>query len=270
MTRQTFLEKAKPIRTYKWELERDSEYKYFIEHINDENYPIKNITKIDAFLNEFSAMSLRMKVENERDFKLIKIMLYSRGIIYLNENNVPAIHVADVWNSTNKINKFYMSEAGDFYNSEKIKIADNTDDFLEYILKMKCEGHEAISEETYQILRSFGWYEGRRIDISHSIEECEKRGAFFTDTQKEIISEFAGINGMDNYGYYYRFYSEEDNGFLRIEIIDGKEAVYLGYGCTLINMYLTGEGILMSGIGVQYGLDIMEGLQIMFNRNKNE
>ncbi len=271
MTREEFFEKIKPFCENIKEIskcEKSIHYKWLMEKMGDKDFPVKNISKIDAFLKEFSVLFLQMKSDNERDIKMVRIEIWE-DIIYPDDNELPAVCVAKVWNTSMKTNdnNLYMSESGDFYNAQKEKIADNTDDFLEYLIKMKCDEHEPVSEKTYSVLRSFGWYEGRRVDISKAIKEREKAGVYFTDIQKEIISEFTGVSGMYNLHYHYYFFKEDDPQFLEKRIIDGKKVVWIGYGMTEDKLYLTDDGRLINCFGIQYGLDIIEGLHVMIRRN---
>ena len=86
-----------------------------------------------------------------------------------------------------------MSENSLFFNENYEKITDNTEDFLEYLLTVKCEYHEPVSAETLKILSDAGWYSERNIDISELVTQCEEDGIFLSESQRKVISEFGDI-----------------------------------------------------------------------------
>lgn len=156
-----------------------------------------------------------------------------------------------------------MSEAGDFYNEKHEKIADNVDDFLEYFLDVSCNYHESPSERTYQMLRDAGWYEGRRIDISELITECEKDNVFLTDKQKEFISKFGNINVGE-----VSIEIEKDNSCYEPHHFSGHfsaDTVSVGYYKTVSRIYLSNDGRLYDDMGEPFGLDAMEAFHIMLS-----
>lgn len=69
------------------------------------------------------------------------------------------------------------------------------EDFLDYITTVEYDYHAPILESTYRRLKEAGWYEGRKIDISNLVRECEKDDVYLTESQKRFIEEFGGLEG---------------------------------------------------------------------------
>ncbi|MDE6539520.1 MAG: SUKH-3 domain-containing protein [Ruminococcus sp.] len=120
-----------------------------------------------------------------------------------------AFNIGDFENSSGDIERFYMLEDGSFYNYDRKKIADNTPDFLDYITTVEYDYHAPISENTYRRLKEAGWYEGRKIDISGLVKECEKDGVFLTEPQKRFIEEFGGLEGSREDMCYWFYISDK-------------------------------------------------------------
>ena len=131
------------------------------------------------------------------------------------EFNETAAFIGDFINSScgdsykiESIEKFYMLSDGAFYNQDKKKIADNSETFWDYVMTVEYDYHAPILESTYRKLKEAGWYEGRKIDISGLIKECEKDGVFLTEPQKRFIEEFGGLEGSREDSDYW-FYIED-------------------------------------------------------------
>lgn len=82
-------------------------------------------------------------------------------------------------------------------------------------------------------LKKAGWYEGRKIDISELVKECEKAGVYLTEPQKRFIEEFGGLEGsaensMNQYFYISNKrtskYSKEDFYFISISDCESVKA----------------------------------------------
>jgi len=186
-----------------------------------------------------------------------------------------------------------MLEDGSFCNGKHKKIADNTEDFLDYITTVEYDYHAPISEHTYYWLKKAGWYEGRKIDISGLVKECEKDDVFLTEPQKRFLEEFGGlgifredtdnenywfsiddkVDGADcifnnklNRQYYHRRYLSDDD---IIDIADkyGENTVCIGcYGYWCDEILLTEKGLMIinaEGDIEPYGRTAMEGFNKM-------
>lgn|GEM_PF-6907327 len=102
------------------------------------------------------------------------------------------------------IEAFYMNSVGLIINQNQLPIADNLDDFWNYLIEKEYDFHPVISDDVYNLLGQAGWYEGRRIDIDPLLEECMEDDVFPTDIQIAFIQEFGGIRGIDlnNMGFF--------------------------------------------------------------------
>lgn len=266
MTRDEFLIKARMTCNDVLNSDFRGYYNDFVDDINKGELEIKKCDKIQAFLKEFTYIILDFTYKETHDYKKVLIQVEKRSIIHL-EDNTAAVRIADMWNSSKRIIKFYMSESGAFYNESKVKITDNTDDFLEYLLNVRCDEHEEISEETYEKLRKLGWYEGRKTDITQLIKDCEENGIYLTDIQKEIMSEFGGIRGYYSDCHDVIILDQYDNGNFQIKK-DNENSITIGFWKTLIDLYLTPDGrvigIMDNRVLGQYGLNILEAFHIFF------
>ena len=262
MTREEFLEKA--VQKYKVidYKSDDSEHDFLLKNIN-KDCVVEDITKIEKFVDEFSRLGLFEKSTDKYDkvYKFTGIGKFKSE--YWEDVKIWVIKVADMMNTSHKEINFFMSEKGNFYTEKHEKIADNTDDFLEYFLNVPCNYHEPPSEYTYQMLREAGWYEGRRIDISELIADCERDGVFLTDKQKEFISEFRNIHVGE-----VSIEVEKDNGCYEPHHFYGDfpaDTVSVGYYKTVLRIYLSSDGRLFHFMGKPLGLDAMEAFHIMLN-----
>ena len=50
-----------------------------------------------------------------------------------------------------------------------------------------------LKEESKELLKEFGWYEGRKINIDEIINICEKEGFEVFEEAKKIFEEFGGL-----------------------------------------------------------------------------
>lgn len=261
MTREEFLEKA--MQKYKVINYTDNFdiHNFLLKNIN-KDCVVEDITKIEKFLNEFSRFGLYEKIKDKYDkvYKFIGIFGNSKGE-YLEDFKTWGVKVAYMMNTSNKKINFFMSATGEFYTENHEKISGNTNDFLEYFLNVPCDYHESPSEHTYQMLRETGWYEGRRIDISQLITDCEKDGVFLTNKQKDFISEFGDINVGE-----ISIEIEKYNGCYESHHFYGDfsaDTVSVGYYKTVLRIYLSSDGRLFNFMGKPYGLDAMEAFHIM-------
>lgn len=198
-----------------------------------------------------------------------------------------AFHIGYVENSSGDIERLFMLEDSSFYNYNRKKIADNTADFLDYITTVEYDYHAPISENTYRRLKETGWYEGRKIDISRLVRECEKDGVFLTEPQKRFLEEFGGLDNFfkaENHDYWFYIDDKKTQGLfinifhdkLRnlsdekiIEIADkyGKNTVCIGgYGHWNDEILLTEKGLMIinfEGTVEPFGRTAMEGFNKM-------
>ena len=268
MTRAEFLEKAILVSEKVVDGVRYVDYNDCVRKI-DKSDVIKDGKQILEFLKEFALIHIVIKSSRNNDYKNVRI---STGAIhYWADINVAVVGVTSMWNTSLNENYFYMSEEGVFYNQERNVIAYNTDDYLKYLLNVKCDYHKPISEKTYHMLKEAGWYEGRCIDISELVSECENDGIFLSEMQKKIIMEFGGIKGKDKRNREFRIKDKKEWLFYEklfpydsLTTTYGTDLVCIGdYADQMIGLYLTTDGRLVNQMGLKLGLDIMESFNIL-------
>ena len=58
---------------------------------------------------------------------------------------------------------------------------------------MEYDYHPEITQRTYDMLRFFGWYEGRHIDTTAFEQEMNRRGIELSKEQLDFFAEFSGL-----------------------------------------------------------------------------
>lgn len=101
--------------------------------------------------------------------------------------------IGSVENCAGRIESFFISEQGKFYNQDHKLIAENMEDFAEYITTVEYDYHPEITQRTYDMLRFFGWYEGRHIDTTAFEQELNRRGIELSKEQLDFFGEFSGL-----------------------------------------------------------------------------
>ena len=98
-----------------------------------------------------------------------------------------------VRNCSGKIEHLLISENGHYYNQYHKLIAENIEDFAEYVTTVEYDYHPEITQRTYDMLRFFGWYEGRHIDTTAFEQEMNRRGIKLSKEQLDFFAEFSGL-----------------------------------------------------------------------------
>lgn len=111
-------------------------------------------------------------------------------------------------NCAGRIERFHISEQGKFYNQHHKLIAENIEDFAEYITTVEYDYHPKTTQRTYDMLRFFGWYEGRHIDTTAFEQELNRRGIELSKEQLDFFGEFSGLDFSFDSDCWY-FYSLE-------------------------------------------------------------
>ena len=263
MTREEFIKKAEE-KGYTLTSDRggkensDRIYKYGLENANADE--IDRMKKIIDFSDVFSGLHLFKMTDENKDFEYKCIVGYL--VKFWDDIGESVIDVAKMKNTSHKHIAFFMSETGSFYDEKHKKITDDIDTFLEYFLGLPCDYHEQPDEKTYQALRDGGWYEGRKVDITAVIERCRELGTELTETQKKVLSEFAGIETdkfmlFDAINTSWVFTPHTFNDVFKADTI------YVGLFKGMAKTYLATDGRLFHEIGQPYGLDTMEAFHIM-------
>ena len=166
---------------------------------------MKSFEKIFAFLREFSILRFS-RIESISGDKLCIDISILCAVFFSEDIGIPVVYVGEISNSCGIIERFYMAEDGRIgraaISNQGIDawFSDDIDEFLNYLLTKEYDYHIPISGRTYQKLHEAGWYEGRNVDISNIIKECEKHNVTLTQPQKDFLSEFAGIGTSNIYG----------------------------------------------------------------------
>lgn len=287
MNRQEFLDKInsslnmKLVRNNKF---GEYEEKYFfstLEHFNKINL-MNNYNKILNFAREFSGIYFERTELKSKDTILITLELRTLQVLETTKQSVA--YLGDIYNACGKIECLYIAEDGRLGKAKAKQedviewISYNADDFLNYLLIKEYDYHIPISENTYQKLREAGWYEGRRVDISHIIEDCEKNYIMLTQPQKDFLTEFSGIRSInpdpyerdgffiadepdyDNWGFFFQpKYGNQDIINCNSEIIIGM------YDAAYQQLSITPDGKLRGQYSGYIGRIIMEGWEIIIS-----
>lgn len=153
-----------------------------------------------------------------------------------------AASIAYIENFTEIIEEFYLSEDLRFWDNQHKLRFQNEDELFDYLLTAEFDHHPVITEKTYEMLRHFGWYEGRHVDISPLETELQKRGISLSQIQRDAISEFSGLEfGFSDCALDHNFYSarymienlaeiefEPEIRTLRSQKLIGKNALEIG------------------------------------------
>ena len=99
-----------------------------------------------------------------------------------------------ILNCSGRIEQLYISENGRFYNQNHKLIAENEEKFFDYLASVEYDFHPEIKQRTYDMLRFFGWYEGRHIDTTAFEQELNRRGIELSKEQLDFFGEFSGLN----------------------------------------------------------------------------
>ncbi len=119
----------------------------------------------------------------------------------------PCIDSAEFWSDINKtvfyngyvaglagiIKTIYISSDGKFYNHKHELIAENEEDFFDFLLTVEYDFHPIIKESVYNVLREAGWYKGRCVDITTLCNELNRWNIILSNEQLDFIKEFSGI-----------------------------------------------------------------------------
>lgn len=106
-------------------------------------------------------------------------------------------------NCAGRIEKLYMSESGRFYGKDHMLIANNEEDFFDFLLNIEYDFHPVIGERVLDVLKKAGWYEGRRIDVSWFDKEMKQHGIPLSQAQLDFLSEFSGLHFSCESEYCY-------------------------------------------------------------------
>lgn len=122
-------------------------------------------------------------------------------------------------NCAGRIERYFISEQGKFYNQDHKLIAENMEEFAEYITTVEYDYHPETTQRTYDMLRFFGWYEGRHIDTTVFEQELNRRGIELSKKQLDFFGEFSGL--------YFSFDSDCWSFYSLEEILKQKKIIFV-------------------------------------------
>ena len=156
--------------------------------------------KVIELVKEYGNFYIDRFEHNSGDRLRFYFKPFINPIKYWSEFDQYAVSIGRIVNSdcrnSNKdytIESAYLLYDGCYYNQSKKKIADSIEELFDYFMSVEYDYHAPISPKTYERLRNGGWYEGRKVDISGLVGECEEAGITLTDCQKTFLEEFSGI-----------------------------------------------------------------------------
>ena len=197
---------------------------------------------------------------------------------------VTVYHIVYIDNCAGNVDNLYMSEDGVFYNEKHKLIAENEEEFFDYLTTVEYDFHPVISERTYDMLRFFGWYEGRRVDTTDFECEMRQRSIVLTQKQLDFLSEFSGLYFSFKDVYYdWWFYTLDEifqdnspqlrTGYKEAMHYQGETVALNALVCgdridTMCPLYVDSEGRILEG-PFPYGRNTIESINHLAN-NVNE
>lgn len=101
--------------------------------------------------------------------------------------------VAYICNCTCCIEKIFLSEDGRFWDEHHKLLFTTEEELFDHLITAEFDFHPVITDKTYEMMRHFGWYEGRRVDTSELERELRKHDITLSQIQLDAISEFSGL-----------------------------------------------------------------------------
>lgn len=214
MTREEFEKFKENYNIKKWNCDLDKLLKdaeqISVKRNFKEQFEKAEMNNIIKFVKDYGNFSFERTEKKSGDIIEFHFMPMS-SCIYWKDFKQIAFDIGYVSNLSGDIEYFFMLEDGSFYKENRKKIADNTADFLDYITTVEYDYINSLSENAKNIFVYFGWHEGRKIDISKLIKDCENENIYLTESQKRFIEEFGGIDGEDKYGIYFYIENQKRN-----------------------------------------------------------
>lgn len=150
------------------------------------------------------------RIESSSGDKL-KIEIVWSGFMCQWENIGNVVQVGFVYNCTGLIDRLYIAESGEFFNNKRELVAKSEEDFFDYLTTIEYDFHPAISKRTFEMLRFFGWHEGRAIDITDFNKEMQDRGIMLTQKQLDFFMEYSDLTfSFNDFNSCWWFYSLEE------------------------------------------------------------
>lgn len=166
-----------------------------------------NANKVLDFFEGIGRIYFERTERNSGDALTIDIR-WLAYIYYWKDIDAVVNRIGYIENCAGVIKTLYLSEYGLFYDQDHDLLATNEEQFFDYLTTVEFDYHPVIAERTYEMLRCFGWYEGRRVDTTDFEYEMRQRSIELTEKQLAFLSEFSGLSfNFDDYYLCWRFYS---------------------------------------------------------------
>lgn len=146
------------------------------------------------------------RIEKRSNDELTFSLGWTSTVEYWRDINCVVNAAGFIANCSGKIEHLFISEHGYFYNQDHKLIAENIERFVEYITTVEYDFHPEIKQRTYDMLRFFGWYEGRCVNTNKFELEMKQLGIELSGKQLEFFSEFSDLCFMFSSDVWY-FYS---------------------------------------------------------------
>ncbi len=171
---------------------------------------------IERFLNIGSVFFNR--VEKGSNDELRFTIIWRSSVEYWQDINCVVNGAGIVENCAGIVDRYFISEEGKFYSRDHKLISEDVEGFAEYITTVEYDYHPETTQRTYDMLRFFGWYEGRHIDTTAFEHEMNRRGIKLSEKQLAFFSEFSGL---------YFMFDRDEWGFDSLERILSEEKYYV-------------------------------------------
>ncbi len=206
MTKQEFFEKLSSAGSLSHQEGYSAEK---LEAEIHEVYPNEfDMNQIIDFFLKIGRLSFE-RIETKSGDKLSYYFGWGYPVEFWADINCVVNSVGILDNCAGRIERYFISEQGKFYNQDHKPIAENMEEFAEYITTVEYDYHPETTKRTYDMLRYFGWYEGRHIDTTAFEQELNRRGIELSKEQLDFFREFSGLYFSFNSDCWY-FYSLEE------------------------------------------------------------
>lgn len=194
MTRQEFLSYASEQSGYVNRCPKPADE---IALILRERIGIDNISFVTNFIygDGFNGLvCFNRREEKSRDILKIRINSIFDFNYWRDDIQQYVSEIAVISNCAGLIEELFISEDGHFWNKNNELIAENEEGFFDYLVSVEYDFHPVIAERTYEMLRHFGWYEDRHIDVTDFDSTIKKQGITLSKQQLDFLSEFSGLD----------------------------------------------------------------------------
>lgn len=242
------------------------------ENIIRELKKIGMSNELICFFDEFSGVSIVTKIDKNH--------FQSFDVLMPNELTNKEILIGKISCYGQRLNIVYSEENECFQYENGQYISKDIQGLFEYLLSDESIQPINILPQTYNILKTAGWYEGRNIDVSKVVDKFKKDGTSLTDVQIAFLQEFGGIKGKsENRECFEIFIDAEDYQFKKSKPPTKEDMYSYGslnvtgyeekidfllvgaYGNFMVNLWISSDGRMFSDLGEQLGRTIMEGWQ---------